>query len=50
MNFRIIFIYIDFSKAFDTVPHLRSIEKTRTHYIGGKFFNWIENYKINKST
>ena len=35
-------IYLDFSKAFDTVPHLRLIENIKAHSIGGKILKWIE--------
>ena len=34
-------IYLDFSKAFDKVPHQRLLNKIKAHGIGGKVFNWI---------
>ena len=36
--------YLNFFKAFDTVPHLRSIEKIKAHSIGGKVLKWIESW------
>ena len=36
--------YLNFFKAFDTVPHLRLIEKIKAHSIGGKVLKWIENW------
>ena len=37
-------IYLDFAKAFDTVPHLRLIHKLRQAGIRGRVLNWIENF------
>lgn len=34
-------IYLDFSKAFDKVPHRRLLHKLRSHGIGGGLVNWI---------
>ena len=31
-------IYLDFSKAFDKVPHQRLLHKVRAHGIGGKVY------------
>ena len=37
-------IYLDFSKAFDTVPHTRLLEKLKGYGITGKILSWIENF------
>ena len=37
-------IYLDFSKAFDKVPHRRFIEKFRSLGIGGEVVQWIEEW------
>ena len=37
-------IYLDFSKAFDKVPHKRLIEKLKAHGIRGEVANWIEEW------
>ena len=37
-------IYLDFSKAFDKVPHQRLLEKFRAHSIDGKVLKWIEDW------
>ena len=34
-------IYLDFSKAFDKVPHRRLLHKLRLHGIGGGLVEWI---------
>ena len=34
--------YLDFSKAFDRVPHQRLLAKLKAHGISGDIFNWIE--------
>ena len=33
--------YLDFSKAFDRVPHQRLLAKVRAHGITGDIYNWI---------
>ena len=35
---------LDFSKAFDTVPHQRLLNKLRIYGIEGKVLNWIEGF------
>ena len=35
-------IYLDFSKAFDKVPHKRLIGKVRAHGVSGKLLQWIK--------
>ena len=37
-------IYLDFAKAFDTVPHKRLIHKLRAYGIRGKVLRWITNF------
>ena len=34
--------YLDFSKAFDRVPHQRLLAKLKAHGIAGDIFNWIK--------
>jgi len=38
------FIFLDFAKAFDKVPHKRLILKLRAHGIIGKVALWIEEW------
>ena len=35
-------IYLDFSKAFDSVPHQRLLVKLKAYGVQGKLLNWIE--------
>lgn len=37
-------IYLDFKKAFDSVPHARLFEKLRSYGIGGCLLNWIKSF------
>jgi len=37
-------IYLDYRKAFDTVPHARLIEKLISLGISGKLLDWIANF------
>lgn len=37
-------IYLDYSKAFDTVPHRRLVKKLESVGINGSLLNWIENF------
>jgi ribonucleases P/MRP protein subunit RPP40 len=37
-------IYLDFSKAFDKVPHERLFSKIRAHGIGGQILLWVKNW------
>ena len=41
-------IYLDFSKAFDKVPHKRLIEKLKAHRIQGEIVTWIEEWLANR--
>ena len=37
-------IYLDLRKAFDTVPHIRLINKLKGYGIRGKLLDWIEDF------
>ena len=37
-------VYLDFQKAFDTVPHARLIKKLESYSIGGQLLAWITEY------
>ena len=37
-------IYIDFAKAFDSVPHHRLITKLQSYGIGGQILKWIKSF------
>jgi hypothetical protein len=41
-------MYMDFSKAFDTVPHQRLIRKLAAYGINGKLLKWIEDFLSNR--
>ena len=37
-------VYLDFSKAFDTVPHRRLLEKLSAYGMDGEILNWIRSF------
>ena len=37
-------LYLDFSKAFDTVPHCRLMTKLQAYGIGGKMLDWVKDF------
>ena len=37
-------VFLDYRKAFDSVPHKRLIEKLKTFGIKGQLLNWIEDF------
>jgi len=41
-------IYLDISKAFDSVPHVRLLSKLKAYSIGGHLLKWISNYLIGR--
>ena len=42
-------IYLDFAKAFDTVPHKRLLTKLHAYGIDGNILKWIESFLSNRS-
>ena len=41
-------IYLDFSKAFDSVPYRRLLKKLEAHGIKGKILSWIKDFLIGR--
>ena len=41
-------IYLDFAKAFDTIPRRRILKKLMSYGIGGKICTWIESWLIGR--
>ena len=37
-------VYMDFSKAFDKVPHGRLVQKVKSHGIKGELDRWVQNW------
>ena len=37
-------VYVDFSKAFDKVPHGKLVQKVKSHGIRGELARWIQNW------
>jgi ribonuclease P/MRP protein subunit RPP40 len=37
-------VYLDFSKAFDSVPHRRLLLKLESYGVGGQVLKWIQNF------
>ena len=42
-------IYLDFRKAFDSVPHQRLFGKIKSYGIAGNVLNWLKNFLQNRS-
>ena len=42
-------IYLDFSKAFDTVPHRRLMSKLESYGISGNVQNWILSFLLGRT-
>ena len=45
-GYRIDAIYLDYWKAFDTVPHKRLVMKLQNCRIDGKLLNWLKDFLI----
>ena len=41
-------VYLDFSKAFDSVPYMRLLVKLQAHGIKSKLLNWIQSFLTNR--
>ena len=41
-------IYLDYSKAFDSVPHFRLIEKLKGYGIGGSLLSWLKSFLLGR--
>ena len=41
-------VYLDFRKAFDSVPHQRLLRKLKAHGINGNLLQWIESFLIGR--
>ena len=37
-------VYLDFKKAFDSVPHMRLLSKLQSYGISGKLLEWIQSF------
>ena len=48
LNTQIVAVYMDFAKAFDTVPHSTFLKKLRNFGIKGKLFDIIASYLQNR--
>ena len=42
-------IILDFSKAFDTVPHRRLLQKLEVYGIHGSLLKWIESFLVSRT-
>jgi hypothetical protein len=42
-------IYMDFMKAFDSVPHRRLVAKVQAHGISGRVLQWVSDFLANRT-
>ena len=42
-------VYMDFRKAFDSVPHRRLMRKVEAHGIRGRVYQWTQNFLTNRT-
>ena len=41
-------IYLDYAKAFDSVPHLRLLKKLECYGVRGNVLSWIKSFLLNR--
>ena len=41
-------VFLDFLKAFDTVPHRRLLKKLRSYGVSGKLYEWFKSFLFNR--
>ena len=41
-------IYFDFSKAFDSIPHVRLIKKLKAYGVDGPLLKWFESFLVGR--
>lgn len=41
-------VYLDFAKAFDSVPHMRLLRKLQASNVAGRILQWIEAFLVNR--
>ena len=41
-------LYLDFSKAFDSVPHQRLLSKLRSYGVSGQLLKWIADFLMER--
>jgi len=41
--------FMNYRKAFDSVPHRRLIEKLKSFGINGKLLRWLENFLVSRT-
>ena len=42
-------VCLDYRKAFDSVPHIRLLQKVESYEISGQLFEWIKSYLSGRS-
>jgi len=42
-------VYLDYRKAFDSVPHRRLIEKLKSFGIDGKLLQWMDDFLTSRT-
>ena len=42
-------MYLDFKKAFDSVPHIRLLQKLKAYGVEGDLLNWIQHFLVGRT-